>query len=166
MHSFPGYSGDKQKFSIWGESYGGHWVPTFADYFYKQNDRIDSGDLSGTPLTIESLGLINACIDAETQIPFYPVMAANNTYGLKVFNDTTYASSMAALPECLNLIKTCRAVDQRLNPYGFGNDTDVNKACNRAYEYCFNAVARETALGNIEGYDVRICLLLLVTSPN
>jgi hypothetical protein len=81
-------------------------------------------------------------------------MAANNTYGLKVFNDTTYASSMAALPECLNLIKTCRAVDQRLNPYGFGNDTDVNQACNRAYEYCFDAVARETALGNIEGYDV------------
>ena len=86
-------------------------------------------------------------------------MAANNTYGLKVFNDTTYASSMAALPECLNLIKTCRAVDQRLNPYGFGNDTDVNQACNKAYEYCFNAVARETALGNIEGYDVRVSSL-------
>jgi len=84
-------------------------------------------------------------------------MAANNTYGLKVFNDTTYASSMAALPECLNLIKTCRAVGQRLNPNGFGNDTDVNQACNKAYEYCFDSVAQETALGNIEDYDVRIC---------
>ncbi|KAH0282290.1 alpha/beta-hydrolase [Aureobasidium namibiae CBS 147.97] len=153
LRDFPGYSGNKQKFSIWGESYGGHWVPTFADYFYKQNDRISSGELNGTLLTIESLGLINACIDAETQIPFYPMMAANNTYGLKVFNDTTYASSKAALPECLNLIKTCRAIDQRLNPDGFGNDTDVNQACNKAYEYCFNSVARETALGNIEGYD-------------
>ncbi|KAH0337683.1 alpha/beta-hydrolase, partial [Aureobasidium melanogenum] len=153
LKDFPGYSGEKQKFSIWGESYGGHWVPTFADYFYKQNDRISSGGLNATSLTIESLGLINACIDAETQIPFYPVMAANNTYGIKVFNDTTYASSMAALPKCLNMTKTCRSLASRLDPEGWGNNTDVNNACASAYLYCFDAVARETQLGNIEGYD-------------
>ncbi|KAH0278786.1 alpha/beta-hydrolase, partial [Aureobasidium melanogenum] len=153
LKDFPGYSGNKQKFSIWGESYGGHWVSTFADYFYKQNDRISSGDLNATTLTIESLGLINACIDAETQIPFYPVMAANNTYGIKVFNDTTYADSMAALPKCLKMTKTCRSLASRLDPEGWGNNTDVNNACGSAYLYCFDAVARETQLGNIEGYD-------------
>ncbi|KAI4729111.1 alpha/beta-hydrolase [Aureobasidium sp. EXF-10728] len=152
LQDFPGYTGDKTKFNIWGESYGGHWVPTFADYFYKQNDRISSGSLNATSVTIESLGLINACVDAETQLPFYPVMAVNNTYGLKVFNDTTYATSMAALPQCLNLIKSCRALDSRLNPY-VSNNTDVNIACRKAYEYCITAVARETQLGNIEGYN-------------
>ncbi|KAG9747976.1 alpha/beta-hydrolase, partial [Aureobasidium melanogenum] len=153
LKDFPGYTGDKQSFSIWGESYGGHWVPTFADYFYKQNDLISSGHLNATSLTIESLGLINACIDAETQIPFYPVMAANNTYGIKVFNDTTYAGSVAALPKCLNLTKTCRSLASRLDPEGWGNNTDVNNACASAYLYCFDAVVRETQLGNIEGYD-------------
>ncbi|KAH0200179.1 alpha/beta-hydrolase, partial [Aureobasidium melanogenum] len=153
LKDFPGYTGDKQSFSIWGESYGGHWVPSFADYFYKQNDLISSGHLNATSLTISSLGLINACIDAETQIPFYPVMAANNTYGIKVFNDTTYAGSVAALPKCLNLTKTCRSLASRLDPEGWGNNTDVNNACASAYLYCFDAVARETQLGNIEGYD-------------
>lgn len=105
-------------------------------------------------LTIESLGLINACIDAETQIPFYPVMAANNTYGIKVFNDTTYAGSMAALPQCLNMTKACRSFASRLDSEGWGNNTDVNNACGQAYLYCFDAVARETQLGNIEGFDV------------
>ncbi|KAG9664796.1 alpha/beta-hydrolase, partial [Aureobasidium melanogenum] len=154
LKDFPGYSGDKEKFSIWGESYGGHWVPTFADYFYKQNDLISSGHLNATSLTIESLGLINACVDAETQIPFYPVMAANNTYGIKVFNDTTYAGSTAALPKCLNLTKTCRNLASRLDSEGWGNNTDVNNACGSAYLYCFYAVARETQLGNIEGHDI------------
>ncbi|KAG9692005.1 alpha/beta-hydrolase, partial [Aureobasidium melanogenum] len=153
LKDFPGYSGNKQKFSIWGESYVGHWVPTFADYFYKQNDRISSGDLNATSLTIESLGLINACTDAETQIPFYPVMAANNTYGIKVFNDTTYADSMAALPKCLNMTKTCKSLASSVDPEGLGNNTDVNDACASAYLYCFDAVARETQLGNIEEYD-------------
>ncbi|KAH0154649.1 alpha/beta-hydrolase, partial [Aureobasidium melanogenum] len=153
LKDFPGYTGDKQSFSIWGESYGGHWVPTFADYFYKQNDLISSGHLNATSLTIESLGLIDACIDAETQIPFYPVMAANNTYGIKVFNDTTYAGSVAALPKCLNLTKTCRSLASRLDPEGWGNNTDVNNACASAYLYCYDAVARETQLGNIEGYN-------------
>lgn len=53
--SFPGYRGDKDKFSIWGESYGGHWVPTFADYFYSQNARIEAGELNGTSLAITRL---------------------------------------------------------------------------------------------------------------
>ncbi|KAG9836118.1 alpha/beta-hydrolase, partial [Aureobasidium melanogenum] len=113
LKDFPGYTGDKQTFSIWGESYGGHWVPTFADYFYKQNDLISSGHLNATSLIIESL----------------------------------------ALPKCLNLTKTCRNLASRLDPEGWGNNTDVNNACGSAYLYCFDAVARETQLGNIEGYD-------------
>jgi hypothetical protein len=50
-------------------------------------------------LTIEPLGLMIAGIGGGTQTPFYHVMAANNTYGFNVSNDTTYASYVAALPK-------------------------------------------------------------------
>ncbi|KAI5250265.1 alpha/beta-hydrolase [Aureobasidium subglaciale] len=151
---FPGYEGQKDKFNIWGESYGGHWVPTFADYFYKQNDRITAGEIDATIFDIESVGLINACIDAETQLPFYPVMAANNTYGIKIFNDTQYQLAMQALPDCLDYILSCRNLAKNLDPDGWGNQTDVNNACGKAYQYCFATVARETSLGAVEGTDI------------
>ncbi|THX08344.1 alpha/beta-hydrolase [Aureobasidium pullulans] len=154
LQDFPGYRGDKHKFSIWGESYGGHWVPTFADYFYSQNARIEAGELNGTSLAIDSIGLINACIDAETQMPMYPVMAANNTYGIKIFNDTAYAASMAALPQCLNYTRQCRELAASLDSsQSSGSDTEVNSACGKAYGYCFNHVARETGLGGLQDYD-------------
>ncbi|KAI5240634.1 alpha/beta-hydrolase [Aureobasidium subglaciale] len=154
LEDFPGYEGQKDKLNIWGESYGGHWVPTFADYFYKQNDRINAGETNATILNIESVGLINACIDAETQLPFYPVMAANNTYGIKIFNDTQYQLAMEALPDCLDYAMSCRNLAKNLDPDGWGNQTDVNNACGKAYQYCFATVARETSLGAVEGTDV------------
>ncbi len=39
--------------------YGGHYGPTFADYFLLQNDAIDSGEIDGVPLNLTVLGIIN-----------------------------------------------------------------------------------------------------------
>jgi hypothetical protein len=50
-------------------------------------------------LTIEPLGLMIAGIGGGTEMSFHHTMAADNTYGFNVSNDTTYASSIAALPE-------------------------------------------------------------------
>ena len=36
-HRFPNYKPKDNKFSVWTESYGGHWGPTFSDYFQSQN---------------------------------------------------------------------------------------------------------------------------------
>ncbi|KAH8895308.1 alpha/beta-hydrolase [Thozetella sp. PMI_491] len=162
MQEFPGYKPADGKYSIWAESYGGHYGPTYADYFNKQNDRLSSGDLplNATVLNLDTLGLVNACIDLETQMPMYPVMAVNNTYGIRVFNDSAYTAAVAAVPECLNMTRTCRSMVDSLDPQGWGNNSDVNLACLGAYKFCFENVAGENLLGQLAygGYHFDIAV--------
>ena len=46
-------------FNLWTESYGGHYGPSFYDYFYEQNELIASGEQEGVALRMDSLGIIN-----------------------------------------------------------------------------------------------------------
>jgi carboxypeptidase C (cathepsin A) len=138
---FPDYK-SPDKFSIWAESYGGHYGPTFADYFIQQNTRIDTGEL-GAPAKkyeIETVGLMNACIDLETQMPLYPEYAFNNTYGIKAINESAYKASVEAVPECLRMAKECRALADSKDPEALGNNQEVNDACHNAYKFCFQKV--------------------------
>lgn len=96
------------------------------------------------------MGLINACVDINTQMPYYPVMANNNTYGIKLFNESAYAGAVKAVPQCLNLTTTCRGMVDKLDPEGWGNNTEVNQACLQAYAYCFQSVALEDISGYLE----------------
>jgi carboxypeptidase C (cathepsin A) len=50
-------------FNLWTESYGGHYGPAFYNYFYKQNEAIKSGSVSGVELTMDTLGIINGIVD-------------------------------------------------------------------------------------------------------
>ena len=128
--------------SIWAESYGGHYGPTFADFFLKKNDQIDAGIISApaVKLNLESLGLMNACIDMVTEMPFFPEFAFNNTYGIQAMNETVYKFSKSNLPKCQNMTATCRALGDKLDPNGTGANAQVNKACNEAYLFCFSSV--------------------------
>ena len=40
-------------------SYGGHYGPTFADYFLSQNVAIDAGKIQGKKLNLKVLGIGN-----------------------------------------------------------------------------------------------------------
>ncbi|KAF2162027.1 hypothetical protein M409DRAFT_69273 [Zasmidium cellare ATCC 36951] len=53
-------------FSLWAESFGGHWGPAFASYFYEQNQKLTSTS-PGRKLNFKSFGI-----------------------GLKLINDTIY----------------------------------------------------------------------------
>ena len=77
-------------FNLMTESYGGHYGPAFFNYFYEQNEAITNGTAKGKSFTFNSLGIINGIIDEMIQAPYYPVMAMNNTYGIKTVNDTVY----------------------------------------------------------------------------
>lgn len=151
-YRFPEHNAKDGKFSVWGQSYGGHWVPTFVDYFYTQNQRIASGELSAsttTTLNVETLGLINACIDADTQVPQYPHYAVNNTYGVKMLNDSAYTAAINTIPLCLNQSAACRTMSERLDPLQIGNNTAVNQVCLQAYQTCFVGVATESFTGSM-----------------
>lgn len=136
---FPEHSSSTNSISFWGESYGGHYIPTYANYFSEQNDRLAASNCSEEaeiPIPIDTVGLVNACID-NIQIESYPSFAYNNTYGIQAINSSYYTSALAAIPTCRNLSATCIALADEKDPQGFGNVPDVNQACLAAYEYCF-----------------------------
>jgi carboxypeptidase C (cathepsin A) len=140
LHRFPKYKSLDNRVSIWGESYGGHWATNTADYFEQQNDKIVAGVLNNTsiiPLHLDTVGFINACIDIDTQMIFYPEFAHNNTYGIQAINDTQYTSAIAASPVCKNMTARCRNLAAAKDPDGVGNHPDVNTACYAAFNYCF-----------------------------
>ncbi len=148
---FPKYKPKNNKFSIWTESYGGHWGPTFADYFQSQNSKIASGSLpkSAVALNIETLGIINGCIDASTQIPLYPVMAYNNTYGIQVINKTEFDFGMQSWPACKKLIDSCQSLATQKDPAATGANADVNGACATAFDSCFKTMHDVYLLKNV-----------------
>lgn len=49
-------------FNLWTESYGGHYGPSFYNYFYDQNQAIANGSSNGTELNFNSLGVINGSV--------------------------------------------------------------------------------------------------------
>lgn len=139
---FPVYKPKNNKFSIWGESYAGHWAPTFADYFETQNERIADGtlDKSAVPLRLETLGIVNGCLD-PLQIQFYPHMAYNSTYeGLQIINKTVYDAAVESWPACQEKVNTCRSLAKESDPLGRGNNATVNKACSLAFGSCFDTL--------------------------
>ncbi|KAK4235296.1 hypothetical protein C8A03DRAFT_46548 [Achaetomium macrosporum] len=139
MQQFPEYKPKDNKFSIWSESYGGHYGPAFADFFTSQNEKIADGRIASgaVPLRLDTVGIVNGCVDILTQMPSYPRMAYNNTYGVQVINETEYHAAMNSFPACRERVEACRALAAKQDPAGLGNVDEVNKACNDAYNFCF-----------------------------
>ncbi|KAK7953127.1 hypothetical protein PG988_013821 [Apiospora saccharicola] len=141
MTEFPHYMPESKKFSIWSESYGGHYGPTFAGYFDKQNDLIASKKISNAiPLNVETVGIINGCLDAEVQIPFYPETAYNNVYDLKIIDEAAYKKAVESWPQCQQLIHQCKALEAQKDPQNTGIDDEVNTACATAFGTCFKTM--------------------------
>ncbi|ORY69594.1 Alpha/Beta hydrolase protein [Pseudomassariella vexata] len=143
MQEFPKYKPNDNKFSIWAESYGGHYGPTFADFFESQNSLVASGDLhnpAAVPLHLDTLGLVNSCVDILTQMPTYPITAYNNTYDIQIINETVYQAAVDSFPTCSDLVKACRSLSASNDPLKTGADPETNDACSDAYEYCFRAM--------------------------
>ena len=80
-----------RSFNLWTESYGGHYGPSFFNYFYDQNQAIANGSAQGVQLEMHTLGIGNGIYDEGIQAGYYPEFAVNNTYGIKGVNDTIYS---------------------------------------------------------------------------
>lgn len=116
------------------------------EYFQSQNKKLESGVLNGThakPLHLDTLGLTNACIDLQIEAPFYPEYAFNNTYGLQTIPEEVYVQALNNLTKtggCQDLIDECRSLTASSDPENVGANEQVNTACSKATEYCFNYV--------------------------
>jgi carboxypeptidase C (cathepsin A) len=141
FQTFPAYKPNDNRISIWTESYGGHYGPSFASFFEEQNMKIanktwtEAGDTY--IIHLDTLGIINGCVDAQVQELSYPQMAYNNTYGIKAINESLFQSSVDAYTApggIRDLINTCRRLAAEGDPTNQGNNVTVNNACIAADE--------------------------------
>ncbi|KAL9094006.1 MAG: hypothetical protein Q9165_003676 [Trypethelium subeluteriae] len=148
FQSFPGYKPNDNKISIWTESYGGHYGPAFAAFFQEQNMKIRNGTWNDAGETyymhLDTLGIINGCIDLQLMAPSYPQYAYNNTYEIQAINQSIYSAALEAYygPHGVrDLVDDCRAKAVIADPKNQGNDDMVAKTCSLA----------STAVHGIEG---------------
>ncbi|KXH43587.1 serine carboxypeptidase [Colletotrichum nymphaeae SA-01] len=144
FQEFPGYHPNDDRISIATQSYGGRYGPAFAAYFQEQNEKIANGTWEGTEgekyiLNLDTLLIVNGCIDRQVQWPSYPEMAFNNTYGIQTVNETVYQGMIDAYYAeggCRDRIDACRGISAVYDPDNIGINTTVNSVCQDAETYC------------------------------
>ncbi|KAN0087104.1 Alpha/Beta hydrolase fold [Elaphomyces granulatus] len=154
---FPAYKPNNNRISIWTESYGGRYGPSFAAFLNDQNKKIANGSLSGSYyIHLDTLGIINGCIDLSTQAMSYPQMAYNNTYGIQLLNQAGYDSYVDAWSGpngCQTSIDQCRAVSSQTDPGAYGNSTAANAMCEFA-AHCLSRLESRSDDFGVSVYDI------------
>ena len=143
FQEFPEHRPNDSRISLATESYGGRYGPAFFAFFQEMNERIESGDFSVEGeqhiLHLDTLMLINSCIDRLVQWPSYPHIAYNNTYNIETVNKTIYEGMLDALYKeggCNDQIYHCRNMSLTYDPENTGHNVSVNKICQVAEDYC------------------------------
>ncbi|KAF2004374.1 alpha/beta-hydrolase [Amniculicola lignicola CBS 123094] len=143
FQEFPGYKPNDNRISIATESYGGRYGPAFATYFQEQNEKIRNGTWSEHGEThilhLDTLLIINGCIDRAVQWPGYLQMMYNNTYGIRTINSSRYEAAVNALYKeggCLAQIEKCQTLSRAHDPTNQGYNASVNRVCQQAETFC------------------------------
>ena len=144
FQEFPDYKPNNDKISIFTESYGGKYGPATASFFEEQNERIANRSINDQGETyvihLDTLGIINGCVDLLTQEFSYLTMAYNNTYGIQAIDQSLYQEGVDAYNEpdsgCRDLILKCRSLAAEGDPYFIGLNQTVNDACMDAVNFC------------------------------
>ncbi|OQO09089.1 hypothetical protein B0A48_05980 [Cryoendolithus antarcticus] len=127
---------------------GGRYGPAFAAYFEEQNEAIQKGTYKAAHgkaavIHIDTLLIVNGCIDRLVMYPTYATTAYNNTYDLPTVNSTIYAEMNAAWSQpggCRDQILSCRAAAAIYDPQNLGVNSTVNTLCRTAQQYCENNI--------------------------
>ena len=159
FQEFPAYKPNDDRISLATESYGGRYGPAFASFFESQNQKIENGTWTEKGETyiihLDTLMLINSCIDRPTQWPSYPHQAYNNTYGLKTINESLYETSIHDLYKsggCLDQIYTCENLSALYDPLALGHNASVNAVCSAAELYCTDHIRNPYTLYSGRNY--------------
>ncbi|KKZ63800.1 hypothetical protein EMCG_01904 [[Emmonsia] crescens] len=159
---FDKYTAGRKNFgiNIWTESYGGRYGPAFARYIVDKNEEVQANRTEGKTLPLETLGIINGCIDLSLQEFSYPEIAANNLYGIVGINETVYEKTQADLDNCLDMVFECQQLARTHDPNATGINEQVNTRCREASDFCLNNVEGPYVFQNKWGYyDMAHCYL-------
>jgi hypothetical protein len=146
--------------NLFAESYGGIYGPVFADYFDGQNEKRLTGAIpynSTLDIRVASLGIVNGMVDEEIQAPWWPKFAYDNSYGIRLIDQTTELNLLSAFNDvsgCRELIQTCRASAAANDPFGEGDEVATNAVCAFAAIQC-NDILEAVLLSGTSPYDIR-----------
>ena len=155
--SFPEYNTKSKQVSIWGNSYGGYWVPAVTAYF-DQQIKAASSHPKLHALKMSTMGLTNGCVDFLTQTPYYPQYAYNNTYA-PLIPEAIYRelnNNFTKTDGCKDLIEECRQLGQLSDPDFTGANQTVNEACTLATNFCYAYAIGTLNAVNRDDFDIAI----------
>jgi carboxypeptidase C (cathepsin A) len=125
-------------FSIAGESYGGHYIPVFAEHIYQMN-KISTLD---NQIPLESVLIGNGIFsDTKQESAYYDIPCTNVTGIGPLFNSTVCDSMSAAVGRCEYLMSACHAYPDPL-------------ICRAATDYCAVELEKPYFLSGLNYYDV------------
>jgi carboxypeptidase D len=91
-------------------------------------------------MQLDTLGIMNGCIDLISQQLSNPEIAYNNTYGIQAIDEGLYEEAVDNFLRdktgCLALTLKCQSLAEKFDPHGYGNDEEVSTACAEASDYC------------------------------
>ncbi|KAI9890360.1 MAG: hypothetical protein M1814_004270 [Vezdaea aestivalis] len=153
--AFPKY---KSSVHLFAESYGGKYGPVFASIWAAQNERRRNGTIpadSSTDIILESLGIVNGCVDDLVQGIYYPRMASNNTYGIVGLSETAAREAEEDyFKSCEPAINACRRAANASDPTGEGDVPSVGRLCSSASSICNNILQVPWAETGRSYYDI------------
>lgn len=126
--------------NLFTESYGGKYGPAFATHIYEQNELQQS---PFAKIEVNSLGIMQGCIDDLVQNPYYATFAYNNTYGIGAINEDEMKLFLYRYNKpngCRDQITTCRERIKTRDPKNRGNIPSVNEVCTAALSFCDSQV--------------------------
>ncbi|KAI9592647.1 Alpha/Beta hydrolase protein [Syncephalis fuscata] len=129
----------KNDFHVFGESYGGHYVPAIGDEIRRRNHDATKDGYHTVPL--QSIGVGNGLTDPLVQYKYYSKMACENSYG-PVLSKSECKQMDDAYPTCARLINFCYKY-----PSSF--------TCVPPSAYCNKRILEPYMLTGYNPYDVR-----------
>lgn len=125
----------KNDFYVFGESYGGHYVPAVANRVFVANKELDNFKIN-----LKGIGIGNGLTNPEVQYPYYPEMAFHNQYDIQAISQKTYDLQKIASPVCVEMIRKCQR---------------YKVACVAAEMFCNAALVAPYQLSGLNVYDIR-----------
>ena len=101
---------------------------------------------------LDTLGIVNGCIDSEAQQQGYIDILNNNTYGLKLASESAVQAEYDNLPECYDLLHKCFAAADIGDSLDTGDNQTVNEICNRAGRNCL--AGSDYPYADLDFYDI------------
>ncbi|EFX06048.1 carboxypeptidase [Grosmannia clavigera kw1407] len=166
LTSFPPYAttsaleAGSKAISVWGNSYGGFWVPETGVQLSRNLERLhEDHPLHGRQLRLEAIGTTNGCIDLATAMLGYPEFAINNTYDVQFISEDLYTASIQNITGsggCLDQLQYCREIAQAGDPETTGANATINELCQLALLSCEIVINVLNEVNNVSAFDVAV----------